>query len=60
MKKRFSFILILLLIMTVLAGCSSLGQSSDHGKKTKKATANKENTVVWAVRENAKVSKKNI
>lgn len=60
MKKRFSFILMLLLIMTVLAGCSSLGQSSDHGNKTKKTTGNKENTVVWAVREDARVSKRNI
>lgn len=59
MKKRFSIIL-MLLIMTVLAGCSSLGQSSDHGNKTKKTTGNKENTVVWAVREDARVSKRNI
>lgn len=61
MKKRFSFILILLLIMTVLAGCSSFKQRLDHGKKTEKNKdmANKENTVVWAVREDAGVPEKN-
>ncbi len=61
MKKRFSFIL-MLLIMTLLAGCSGFKQSLDHGKRTEKTkdTVNKENTVVWAVREDARVSEKNI
>ena len=46
MKKRFSIILMLLFIMTVLAGCSSLGQSSEHGKKQRKLRETKK--IQWS------------
>ena len=64
MKKK-TYLILLLLVITVLAGCSGFVQKENHvGKKagdaTKKSATKKENTVVWAVRENAKVSKKNI
>ena len=64
MKKK-TYLILLLLVLTALAGCSGFVQKENHvGKKagdaTKKSATKKENTVVWAVRENAKVSKKNI
>ena len=48
MKKRFSFILILLLIMTVLAGCSSFKQRLDHGKKTEKTRIWQTKKIQWS------------
>ena len=59
MKKRFCLVLTLLVI-TALAGCSGFRQSTDHGEKNEKTVVKKENTVVWAVREDAKVPKGNI
>ena len=59
MKKRFCLILALLVI-TALAGCSGFRQSTDQGEKNEKTVVKKENTVVWAVREDARVSKRNI
>lgn len=59
MKKRFCLILVLLVI-TALAGCSGFRQSTDQGEKNEKTVVKKENTVVWAVREDARVSKRNI
>ena len=64
MKKK-TYLILLLLVITVLAGCSGFVQKENHvgkkaGEATKESATKKENTVVWAVRENAKVSKKNI
>ena len=59
MKKRFCLALTLLVI-TALAGCSGFRQSTDQGEKNEKTVVKKENTVVWAVRENTRVSKENI
>ena len=63
MKKKFCLVLTLLVI-TTLMGCSGFRQSTDHGEKTEKTTkesvTKKENTVVWAVREDARIPKRNI
>ena len=64
MKKRFCLALTLLVI-TALAGCSGFVQKENHvgkkaGEATKESATKKENTVVWAVREDARVSKRNI
>ena len=63
MKKK-TYLILLLLVITTLMGCSGFRQSTDHGEKTEKTTkesvTKKENTVVWAVREDARIPKRNI
>lgn len=59
MKKRFCTVM-LFFVMTLLAGCAGTGQSTDHEKKAEKSALKKENTIVWAVREDEQLSEKNI
>ena len=64
MKKK-TYLILLLLVLTVLAGCSGFVQHEKHvekkaGEAKKESATKKENTVVWAVRENTRVSKGNI
>lgn len=64
MKKK-TYLILLLFVITVLAGCSGFVQHEKHvekivGEAKKEAAAKTENTVVWAVRENTRVSKENI
>lgn len=62
MKKKICLILMFFTLI-LLAGCSITGEDQKGEKKTEKtrqASAGKENTIVWAVREDAKVSEKNI
>ena len=64
MKKK-TYLILLLLVLTALAGCSGFVQQENRvGKKAgeakKKSATKTENTVVWAVRENTRVSKENI
>ena len=64
MKKK-TYLILLLFVITALAGCSGFVQHEKHvekkaGEAKKESATKKENTVVWAVRENTKVSKGNI
>ncbi len=62
MKKKICLILMFFTLI-LLAGCSITREDQKGEKKTEKtrqASAGKENTIVWAVREDAKVSEKNI
>lgn len=63
MKKRACLILILF-VMAVLGGCAGLRQNKINekgkGKNVAETAVKKENTIVWAVRDDAKVSEKNI
>ena len=64
MKKK-TYLILLLFVITALAGCSGFVQHEKHvekkaGEAKKEAAAKTENTVVWAVRENTRVSKENI
>ena len=59
MKKK-TYLILLLLVITALAGCSGFVQQEKHvGKKAgeakKESVAKKEKTVVWAVREDARL-----
>lgn len=64
MKKK-TYLILLLFVITTLAGCSGFTQKENHvgekaGEAKKESVAKTENTVVWAVREDAKVPKENI
>ena len=64
MKKK-TYLILLLLVLTVLAGCSGFMQQENRvgekqGDATKKSATKTENTVVWAVRENVMIPKRNI
>ena len=64
MKKK-TYLILLLFVITALAGCSGFVQHEKHvekkaGEAKKEAAAKTENTVVWAVREDARIPKRNI
>ena len=64
MKKK-TYLILLLFVITTLAGCSGFTQKENHvgekaGEAKKESVAKTENTVVWAVREDARIPKRNI
>ena len=64
MKKK-TYLILLLFVITALAGCSGFVQHEKHvekkaGEAKKESAAKTENTVVWAVREDARIPKRNI
>ncbi len=57
MKKKIS-LLMMLLMLVLLAGCSIKKSDQKGEKKTETTSVKKENTIVWAIRDDSEIPEK--